>query len=959
MDLITIKGARTHNLKNIDISIPRNKLVVMTGISGSGKSSLAFDTLYAEGQRRYVESLSTYARQFLESTDKPDVDSIEGLSPAISIDQKTVSRNPRSTVGTITEIYDFMRLLFAKVGVPHDPDTGTPLTRQTSSDIVARISELPADRKLYILAPIIEGKKGEHKAVLQKIEKDGFIRMRVNGEIMTISEEINLDPNKKHTIEVIVDRLVTKDLSPIKTKLPSGEFMEDINPDRTRVADSVELALRVGEGRIILHFPDNKEMRDEYMSEFFVNSKGESINVELEPRTFSFNSPYGACPQCHGLGSELSVDIDAVIPNTTLTINEGAIVPWATSATIAGWNQKILRGVAREYEFDLDTKWKDLSEKAKEIILNGTGEKTYKIHLSGEKFAGSYDTKYEGVIKQITRRYNEADSDNSREKLEKYMKQVPCSECNGNRLKKEALSVKIQGMSIIDWCNKSIEEFNAELSKVKFSKSQEVIAKPILKEVIDRSDFLIAVGLDYLTLSRTAGTISGGEAQRIRLATQIGSKLQGVLYVLDEPSIGLHQRDNDRLIKTLENLRNLGNSVIVVEHDEDTMRASDWIVDIGPGAGKHGGQVIFEGTYKEIIKDDKSVTGAFLSGKRNIHIPKERRKGNGNFLKINGCTGHNLKNVSAEIPLGCFVGVTGVSGSGKSTLINDTLAKILQRDLNGAYAHPEKFESIFGLHHLDKSINIDQSPIGRTPRSNPATYTGVFTDIRDIFTKTSEARIRGYEPGRFSFNVKGGRCEHCQGDGVKKIEMHFLPDVYVTCEVCNGKRYNPETLEITYRGKNIADVLSMTVEEALEFFDKIPSIKNKMQTLKDVGLDYIQLGQNATTLSGGEAQRIKLATELAKRSTGKTFYILDEPTTGLHFQDVEKLLVVLQRLVDSGNTVLVIEHNLDMIKSFDYIFDMGYEGGDKGGQLIAKGTPEEIAKVKDSYTGQWLAKILK
>lgn len=961
-ELIVVKGARLHNLKNINVEIPKNKLTVITGLSGSGKSSLAFDTIYAEGQRRYVESLSTYARQFLQLMEKPDVDAIEGLSPAISIDQKSAPRNPRSTVGTVTEIYDYLRLLFAKVGTPYDPITNKPLSRQTSSEIVELISEFPEGKKILLLAPIINQKKGTHLKVFEKIKKDGFVRVRVDGEVLTITEIPELDENKKHTIEIVVDRLVVKNFKRLYQTLSSGEQIETPNPDRTRLADSVELSLRHGNGRLIVVDNDSKE--EQLFSEQYASADS-GINIpEITPSLFSFNSPQGACEHCHGLGTKLEIDPKLVIPNQNLTLAEGAIMPWSATTSHLTWYNRILEAVAAANGFSMNTPIKKLSKEHIELILRGTGEQRYKIKMKGSKFEegsgfnGEYNTKFEGIIPNLERRYHETDSDYIRKKIEKYMQILLCPKCQGNRLKMEVLAIKINARSIIEVTRMSVKKCRTFFMDLKLSKFHQEIARLIIREIESRLQFLEDVGLAYLTLDRAANTLSGGEAQRIRLATQIGSKLSGVIYVLDEPSIGLHQNDNAKLINTLVSLRDLGNTVIVVEHDVDTMLASDYILDMGPGAGKNGGKVLAAGTPKEIMKNPASLTGKYLSGVENIDVPAKRRPGNGEFLKIIGATEHNLKNVSVEIPLGTFIAITGVSGSGKSTLINDILVKEVSKAVYGTKATSGAHQSIEGIEHLDKIINIDQSPIGRTPRSNPATYTGVFTEIRDLFAASPEAKLRGYKSGRFSFNVKGGRCEACQGDGIKKIEMHFLPDIYVQCESCKGKRYNPETLEVTYRGKNIADVLDMSVEESLDFFDAIPNIKVKLETLHLVGLSYIKLGQQATTLSGGEAQRIKLATELSRKSTGQTLYVLDEPTTGLHFDDVKKLLDVLQKLVDKGNTVLTIEHNLDVIKSVDYIIDLGPDGGDGGGQIIAKGTPEQVAKVKGSYTAEWLAKLI-
>ncbi len=963
MNEIKVKGAKMHNLKNIDVNIPRDKLVVITGVSGSGKSSLAFDTIYAEGQRRYVESLSTYARQFLQLMDKPEVESIEGLSPAISIDQKSSSRNPRSTVGTVTEIYDYLRLLFAKIGHPHCPQCHKKVTRQSTSQIVEEISKIDEGVKIMILAPIVNNKKGEHTKIIEKIKKEGFVRMRVDGTVMTVVEEVELDPNKKHKIEIVIDRLVVKNFKKKVITLPSGKTIEDTNPDRTRLADSVELALKHGNGISIIYNVD-KNVDTIYSEKFACIECGISL-PEIEPRSFSFNSPHGACPSCHGLGTKLKINPKLVVPNEKLTIAEGAIMPWATSSTRLSWYLQILKAVSKKNNFSLNTPYEELSKAQKKIVMYGTGQEKYNIKFTGEKFAGDYHTKYEGVIPNLERRYGETDSDYSRKQIEKFMEILICEDCGGKRLKQESLSVTISGKNIYEITKSSINDliefFNSLIpnkQKKVLSDTEYDIANKILDEIINRLYFLKNVGLSYLTLDRSANTLSGGEAQRIRLATQIGSSLQGVLYVLDEPSIGLHQKDNDRLIETMINLKSLGNTVLVVEHDEETMLSADHIIEIGPKAGKHGGEVVAAGSPKEIMENTKSITGQYLSKKKVIPIPAERRKGNNKILTIKGVKEHNLNNIEASFPLGCFIGITGVSGSGKSSLINYTLAPLLANKLNRAKQKVGEYGSIEGLEYLDKVISIDQTAIGRTPRSNPATYTGVFTDIRDLFATTTEAKLRGYKAGRFSFNVKGGRCESCRGDGIVKIEMHFLPDIYVPCEICKGKRYNAECLEITYRGKNIADVLDMTVSEALSFFSAIPSIKQKLQTLESVGLGYIHLGQPATTLSGGEAQRIKLATELSKRSTGKTIYILDEPTTGLHFDDVKKLLNVLQKLVDKGNTVITIEHNLDIIKSVDYIIDIGPDGGINGGDIVAKGTPEEISKTKKSYTGKYLKKIL-
>ena len=957
---ITVKGAKLHNLKNIDVKIPRNKLTVMTGVSGSGKSTLAFDTIYAEGQRRYVESLSTYARQFLQLMEKPEVESIDGLSPAISIDQKTAGRNPRSTVGTVTEIYDYLRLLFAKVGHPHCPSCGKPVTRQTVSQIVDLIAEFDEGRRVLLMAPVVRDRKGQHEKIIDKIKQDGFVRVRVDGEVYSIIELPVLDENKKHTIEIVVDRLAVKNFKRLTKTLSNGEEIDIPNPDRSRLADSIETCLRFGDGLMTLQDNDTKE--EWVFSEHFACPEC-GINIpEIEPRSFSFNSPHGACLDCHGLGIKQEIDKDLVIPNTKLSISEGAIVPWASSTSGMDWYMSILVEVAKKYNFSLDVPINKLTSDELDIVLYGTEDQKYKIKFGGSaqaKFNGTYETVFEGVIPNLQRRYKETESEYSRGKIEGFMKEMVCETCKGNRLRPEVLSVTIDDKSIINVTDMSVVKAKDFFANLQLSESEKQIARLILHEINARLSFLIDVGLAYLTLSRASNTLSGGEAQRIRLATQIGSKLSGVLYVLDEPSIGLHQNDNEKLIKTLVGLRDLGNTVIVVEHDVDTMSIADYILDIGPGAGKHGGTVVAEGTPAEIMDDPNSVTGAYLSGRKKIQTPKQRRQGNGNYLEIVNATEHNLKNVTVKFPLNTFISVSGVSGSGKSTLVNDILVQAVSKEVNrGSKATPGKHEKINGIEHIDKIINIDQSPIGRTPRSNPATYTGVFTDIRNMFAETPEAKLRGYKPGRFSFNVKGGRCEACTGDGIKKIEMHFLPDIYVACEECHGKRYNQEALEVTYRGKNISDVLDMTVEEALEFFNAIPNIKVKLKTLVDVGLGYIHLGQSATTLSGGEAQRIKLATELSKRSTGSTLYILDEPTTGLHFEDIRKLLDVLQRLVDKGNTVITIEHNLDVVKCVDYIVDMGPDGGDDGGSVVVEGTPEEVAKHKTSYTGKWLRTVL-
>ncbi|MCA0984645.1 excinuclease ABC subunit UvrA [Halobacillus yeomjeoni] len=933
---ISIRGARAHNLKNIDIDIPKNKLVVMTGLSGSGKSSLAFDTIYAEGQRRYVESLSAYARQFLGQMDKPDVDSIEGLSPAISIDQKTTSRNPRSTVGTVTEIYDYLRLLFARIGRPTCPKHGIEISSQTVQQMVDRVMEYPERTKLQILAPVVSGRKGEHARVFEQLQKEGYIRLRVNGEMREISEEITLDKNKKHSIEVVVDRIVVK------------EGVEG------RLSDSVETALKLGGGHTIVDVIGEEELM--FSEHHACPICGFSVS-ELEPRMFSFNSPYGACSRCDGLGTQLEVDIDLVIPDWNKSLKENAIAAWEPASS--QYYPQLLQSVANHYGIDMNCPIKDLPKEHMERVLYGSGDE--KIHFRYENDFGKVrenEIFFEGVIPNISRRYRETSSDYIREQMEKYMAQKPCPKCKGNRLNEEALAVLINGKHIGITTDYSVTEAKEFFESLELTEKEETIARMILKEICERLSFLANVGLDYLTLSRSAGTLSGGEAQRIRLATQIGSALTGVLYVLDEPSIGLHQRDNDRLINTLKRMRDLDNTLIVVEHDEDTMLAADYLIDIGPGAGAHGGDIVTQGTPKQVMKSKKSLTGQYLSGKKFIPLPAERRKPDGRYLEIKKAEENNLKKVDAQIPLGVFTAVTGVSGSGKSTLINEILYKSLSMKLHKGKQKPGKHETIEGIEHLDKVIDIDQSPIGRTPRSNPATYTGVFDDIRDVFAQTNEAKIRGYKKGRFSFNVKGGRCEACRGDGIIKIEMHFLPDVYVPCEVCDGKRYNRETLEVKYKNKSISDVLEMTIEEALNFFANIPKIKRKLQTVADVGLEYIKLGQPATTLSGGEAQRVKLASELHRRSNGKSFYILDEPTTGLHVDDISRLLKVLQRLVENGDSVLIIEHNLDVIKEADHIVDLGPEGGENGGQIIACGTPEEVAEESRSYTGKYLKPVL-
>ena len=958
-DYIRIKKARIHNLKSIDVDIPRDKMTVITGLSGSGKSSLAFDTIYAEGQRRYVESLSTYARQFLQLMEKPEVESIEGLSPAISIDQKTATRNPRSTVGTVTEIYDFLRLLYAKIGRPHCPECGKVITKQTASQIVEHVAAMEEGRRILLLAPVVADRKGRHEKVFENIKKEGFVRIVLDGEMYSILEVPEINEKKKHSVDIVVDRFVVKDFKKKVQKLSSGQELDLPNPNRTRLADSIEIALKHGDSAMIIQ--DHETGERQMFSERFACADCNVNLPEIEPRNFSFNSPHGACEACHGLGTKLEVDPDLVIPNRKLSISEGAIMPWSATTSHLTWYNRILEAVARKHRFSIDIPVEEMDEGDLNKVLYGTGDEKYAVQMGADNgsgtFKGEYQTKFEGVLPNLERRYMDTDSDYVRKKIEDYMRILKCPECNGKRLKPEMLAVTVADKSIIDVTELSIAAAREFFANLALTSGERIIAEPIAKEVESRLKFLNNVGISYLTLNRAANTLSGGEAQRIRLATQIGSHLVGVLYVLDEPSIGLHQNDNEKLIKTLHSLRDLGNTVIVVEHDIDTMLAADYILDIGPGAGKHGGEVVFAGTPAEILKDKNSITGGYLSGKKEISIPKKRRKGNGKKLEVIGACEHNLKDIDISLPLGTFIGISGVSGSGKSTLINDILVKKVSAVVNRSKAFAGAHRELRGIEHLDKLINIDQSPIGRTPRSNPATYTGVFTDVRELFASTPDAKLRGYKPGRFSFNVKGGRCEACQGDGIKKIEMHFLPDVYVPCEVCKGRRYNAEALEITYRGKNIADVLDMTVDEASDFFKSIPAVKNKLKTLSEVGLGYIHLGQSATTLSGGEAQRIKLATELCKRSTGKTLYVLDEPTTGLHFDDVKKLLEVLQKLVDKGNTVLTIEHNLDVIKSVDYIIDLGPEGGDKGGLIIAQGTPEEVSKIKESYTGIWLKKI--
>ncbi|GAQ19230.1 excinuclease ABC subunit A [Oceanobacillus picturae] len=933
---IQIQGARAHNLKNIDVTIPKNKLVVMTGLSGSGKSSLAFDTIYAEGQRRYVESLSAYARQFLGQMDKPDVDAIEGLSPAISIDQKTTSKNPRSTVGTVTEIYDYLRLLYARVGHPVCPNHGVEITSQTVQQMVDRILEYPERTKLQILAPVVSGRKGEHVKTLEKLRQEGYVRIRVDKEMREVSEDIKLEKNKKHSIEVVVDRIVVKD------------------GIAGRLSDSIETALGLGDGKIIVDVIGEEELT--FSENFACPICGFSIG-ELEPRLFSFNSPYGACPTCDGLGTKLEVDLDLVIPDWSLTLNQHAIAAWEPISS--QYYPQLLKSVCDHFNIDMDQPVKKIPQEKMDIILHGSGKEKIRFHYVNE-FGNVRDNQiqFEGVLNNVARRYRETSSDFIRESLEKYMGQKHCPTCKGYRLKREALAVKVNDLHISNVTDFSIMEAKDFFETLPLSDKEKQIAKMILKEICNRLEFLNNVGLDYLTLSRAAGTLSGGEAQRIRLATQIGSALTGVLYVLDEPSIGLHQRDNDRLIDTLKRMRDLDNTLIVVEHDEDTMMAADWLIDIGPGAGEHGGNIVSSGTPETVMKDKNSLTGQYLSGEQFVALPTKRRKTDKRAIEVVGAEENNLKKVSAKFPIGLMTVVTGVSGSGKSTLVNEILYKSLAKELYRGKHKPGKHKTVKGIEHIEKVIDIDQSPIGRTPRSNPATYTGVFDDIRDVFAQTNEAKVRGYKKGRFSFNVKGGRCEACRGDGIIKIEMHFLPDVYVPCEVCHGKRYNRETLEVKYKGKNIADVLELTVEDALDFFANIPKIKRKLQTIFDVGLGYVRLGQPATTLSGGEAQRVKLASELHRRSNGKSFYILDEPTTGLHVDDIKRLIAVLQRLVDNGDTVLIIEHNLDVIKTADHIVDLGPEGGDRGGQIIAKGTPEQIVKVEASYTGKYLNPVL-
>ena len=936
---IRIRGANVNNLKNLSVDIPRDKFVVFTGLSGSGKSSLAFDTIYAEGQRRYMESLSSYARQFLGQMEKPDVESIEGLPPAISIDQKSTNRNPRSTVGTVTEIYDYFRLLYARVGIPHCPKCGREIKKQTVDQMVDSIMSFPERAKIQLLAPVVRGRKGTHAKLLEQAKRSGYVRVQIDGNLYELSEEISLDKNIKHNIEIVVDRLIVK---------PGIE---------KRLSDSIETVLDLAEGLLMVDTMDGNIHN--FSQSFSCPDCGISVD-EIEPRSFSFNNPFGACPDCLGLGYKMEFDIDLMIPDRSLSILDGAIVVtgWQSCTNEGSFSRAILDALAREYDFSLTTPFEEYPEKIQDILINGTNGHSVKVYYKGQRGEGVYDVAFPGLIRNVEQRYRETGSDAMKQEYESFMRITPCKTCKGQRLKKESLAVTVADKNIYEVTNLSIEKLKAFLADMQLSEQQQLIGRQILKEIRARVSFLSDVGLDYLSLGRATGTLSGGEAQRIRLATQIGSGLVGVAYILDEPSIGLHQRDNDRLLGSLMKLRDLGNSLIVVEHDEDTMRAADCIVDIGPGAGEHGGQLVAMGTAEDLMKNEDSITGAYLSGKLKIPVPSERRKPTG-FLTVKGAAENNLKNIDVKIPLGIMTCITGVSGSGKSSLINEILYKRLARDLNRARVIPGKHKDILGTDQLDKVINIDQSPIGRTPRSNPATYTGVFDQIRDLFAATADAKAKGYKKGRFSFNVKGGRCEACSGDGIIKIEMHFLPDVYVPCEVCKGKRYNRETLEVKYKDKNIYDVLNMTVEEALTFFENVPSIKRKIQTLYDVGLSYIRLGQPSTELSGGEAQRIKLATELSKRSTGKTIYILDEPTTGLHFADVHKLVEILKRLSEGGNTVVVIEHNLDVIKTADYIIDIGPEGGDKGGTVVAQGTPEEVAQSPVSYTGKYVKKYLK
>lgn len=938
-EYIKIRGANEHNLKNLDVDIPRNELVVLTGLSGSGKSSLAFDTIYAEGQRRYMESLSSYARQFLGQMEKPNVEKIEGLSPAISIDQKSTNRNPRSTVGTVTEIYDYFRLLYARVGVPHCPECGKEIKKQSVDQMVDQIMELPEGSRIQLLAPVVRGRKGEHAKVFDRAKRSGYVRVRIDGNLYELTEEIKLDKNIKHNIEIVVDRLVIK-------------------PDiERRLTDSIESVLALAEGLLMVDVIDGETIN--FSQSFSCPDCGVSIS-EIEPRSFSFNNPFGACPVCFGLGYKMEFDPELMIPDKSLSINEGAIqvMGWQSCNEQGSFTNALLQALSREYQFSLDTPIQDYPEEIYQMLIHGTNGREVKVHYKGQRGEGVYPVAFEGLIRNMERKYRETGSDVIKQEYETFMRITPCKECNGMRLKKDSLAVTVCDKNIYEITSLSIRDLHAFLKDMKLSKQQQIIGQQVLKEINARVGFLIDVGLDYLSLARATATLSGGEAQRIRLATQIGSGLVGVCYILDEPSIGLHQKDNDKLLNTLKNLRDMGNTLIVVEHDEDTMLEADHIVDIGPGAGSHGGQVIAQGTAKEIMEVEESITGQYLSGKLQVPVPKTRRKPKG-WLTITGAKENNLKDITVKIPTGVLTCVTGVSGSGKSSLVNEILYKRLARDLNRARTIPGKHNDITGIKKLDKVIDIDQSPIGRTPRSNPATYTGVFDMIRDLFAGTPDAKAKGYKKGRFSFNVKGGRCEACGGDGIIKIEMHFLPDVYVPCEVCGGKRYNRETLEVKYKGKSIYDVLDMTVEEAVPFFENLPSIRRKIETLNDVGLSYVKLGQPSTTLSGGEAQRIKLATELSKRSTGNTIYILDEPTTGLHFADVHKLVDILHRLADSGNTVVVIEHNLDVIKTADYIIDMGPDGGDRGGQVVACGTPEEVAEAEGSYTGKYVKKMLR
>lgn len=935
---IKIRGARENNLKNLNVDIPRNELVVLTGLSGSGKSSLAFDTIYAEGQRRYMESLSSYARQFLGQMEKPDVESIEGLSPAISIDQKSTNRNPRSTVGTVTEIYDYFRLLYARIGIPHCPKCGREIARQTVDQMVDQILSLPERTRIQLLAPVVRGRKGRHEKLLEQARKSGYVRVMIDGNQYELSEEIQLDKNIKHNIEIVVDRLVIKD------------------GIRQRLTDSIESVLNLAEGLLVVDTMDGNKMT--FSQSFSCPDCGISID-EIEPRSFSFNNPFGACPCCAGLGYRMEFDEDLLIPDKSKSIDQGAIavMGWQSCTTKGSFTRALLEALAEEYDFRLDIPFEEYSQKVHDVIIRGTGDHAVKVHYKGQRSEGIYDVKFEGLIRNVERKYRETGSDTIKAEYETFMRVTPCPECKGKRLKPESLAVTVGDKNIYEATNMSVLNLQEFLQNLQLTPSQEAIGHQVLKEIRARVGFLVNVGLEYLSLSRATATLSGGEAQRIRLATQIGSGLVGVAYILDEPSIGLHQRDNDKLLKTLCHLRDLGNTLIVVEHDEDTMRAADCIVDIGPGAGEHGGELVAMGTAEELMKNPNSITGAYLSGRRKIEVPKERRKPTGKLV-IKGAAENNLKNIDVEIPLGVVTCITGVSGSGKSTLINEILYKRLAKELNHARTIPGKHKKILGIDQLDKVIDIDQSPIGRTPRSNPATYTGVFDLIRDLFAATADAKARGYKKGRFSFNIRGGRCEACAGDGILKIEMHFLPDVYVPCEVCQGKRYNRETLEVKYKGKSIFDVLNMRVEEAVEFFAPVPAIKRKIETLNDVGLSYLKLGQPSTELSGGEAQRVKLATELSRRSTGKTIYILDEPTTGLHFEDVKKLVEILHRLAEGGNTVVVIEHNLDVIKTADYIIDLGPEGGDRGGTVVAQGTPEEVAENPASYTGQYVKKYL-